>query len=240
MRVARRSASRHVHCSLFTTMIDPHTSVAQTVLAHSACAEVFQRHRIDYCCQGARSIADACSHRGVAVPGLLAELDAAIAARGDSAVAGAALPTPELVDHIVSTHHAYLRRALPFIGGLATKVHRVHGDKEPRLGVVHELCATLADDLDAHLDQEEQHLFPALIAPTGDRAQLTCELAAMFDDHLAIGALLERLRTATDDYTPPAWACTSYRTLFAELASLEDDILRHVHLENHVLMPRFV
>ncbi len=220
-------------------MIDPHTSVAQAVLAHSACAEVFQRHRIDYCCQGARSIADACGQRGVAVPALLAELDQAITARGGDGVAAASLATPALLDHIVATHHAYLRRTLPFVGGLAAKVHRVHGDKEPRLTVVDGLCATLAADLDAHLDQEETQLFPALAAMTGDRAQLADELAAMFADHLAIGALLERLRTATDDYTPPAWACTSYRTLFAELANLEADILRHVHLENHVLMPRF-
>jgi regulator of cell morphogenesis and NO signaling len=38
---------------------------------------------------------------------------------------------------------------------------------------------------------------------------------------------------------PPEWACTSYRTLLSELAALEGDVLRHVHLENHVLMPRF-
>lgn len=220
-------------------MIDPLASVAQTVLAHSACAEVFHRHRIDYCCQGARSIADACDQRGVALPRILAELEDAIAERGDGAISAAALPTPELIGHIVSTHHAYLRKALPFIGGLAAKVHRVHGDKEPRLAEVDALCKTLAADLDAHLDQEEQHLFPGLIAPSGDRRALTAELATMFDDHVAIGELLARLRTITDDFTPPAWGCTSYRTLFAELAALEADVLRHVHIENHVLMPRF-
>ena len=221
------------------TVIDPQTTVAQAVLAHSACAEVFQRHRIDYCCQGGRSIAVACEQRGVALPHLLAELDDAIAARGDGGVAAAALPTPELIGHIVSTHHAYLRRSLPFIGALAAKVHRVHGDREPRLAEVDALCKALTADLDGHLDQEEQALFPALVAAGADRAALAAELAEMIDDHVAIGELLGQLRAATDDYAPPAWACTSYRTLFAELANLEADVLRHVHLENHALAPRF-
>lgn len=47
------------------------------------------------------------------------------------------------------------------------------------------------------------------------------------------------MRDAAEDYLIPDWACTSYRTLFAELERLEGDVLRHVHLENHVLMPRF-
>jgi regulator of cell morphogenesis and NO signaling len=221
-------------------MLDPQTTVAQTVLDHSACAAVFQRHRIDYCCHGDRSIVQACGDRGVDVVGLIAELEAAISERGDGGVEAAALDTSELIGHIVSTHHTYLRRALPFVGGLATKVHRVHGAKEPRLAEVETLCATLATELDAHLDDEEERLFPALGARPVDTRAVRAEFATMFEDHLRVGALLERLRAATDDFTPPAWACTSFRTLFAELANLEADILRHVHLENHVLMPRFV
>ena len=38
----------------------------------------------------------------------------------------------------------------------------------------------------------------------------------------------------------PEWGCSSYRVLMSELEALEGDVLRHVHLENHVLMPRFV
>jgi len=51
--------------------------------------------------------------------------------------------------------------------------------------------------------------------------------------------LLERVRAAGDDFTLPPWACNSYRALFSELAQLEGDVFTHVHLENHVLRPRF-
>jgi len=55
-----------------------------------------------------------------------------------------------------------------------------------------------------------------------------------------VGRALDRIRDLTDDFATPDWGCTSYRLAMAELDDLTTDVLRHVHLENHVLMPRFV
>jgi regulator of cell morphogenesis and NO signaling len=221
-------------------MIDSETLVARAVLDHSETAPVFQRHRIDYCCQGNRTIAAACQDRGVDAGALLAELQAAIAQRGGApGLDAAALSTPALIAHIVDTHHGYLRQALPFVAALGAKVARVHGDRDGRLLALALEIRELIDALEPHLDTEETVLFPALAAATPDRRVIERELASMHADHLEVGATLDRIRTVTDDFTMPDWACTSYRTLFAELAQLEGDVLRHVHLENHVLMPRF-
>ncbi len=100
---------------------------------------------------------------------------------------------------------------------------------------VEELTSTLVP----HLDEEEQSLFPALMARELDRATVAKELGAMQDDHLAVAKLLEQVRLASDDFTLPEWACNSYRTLFAELKQVEEDVFTHVHIENHVLRPRF-
>ena len=54
-----------------------------------------------------------------------------------------------------------------------------------------------------------------------------------------MGTLLARMRVLSDGFTTPEWGCRSYRILMGELETLEGDVLRHVHLENHVLMPRF-
>lgn len=221
-------------------MLDPTITVARTVLDHSETAAVFQRHRIDYCCKGGRSINVAAQDRGLDIGALVSELEQAIAKRhGDAAPDVEGMSTPSLVAYIVSTHHDYLRKALPFVRALAAKVARVHGDHNPRLRDLDTFVAAIADALDPHLDEEEQVLFPALMARNGDASLIRAELATMHTDHLAVGALLEQMRDATEDYQLPDWACTSYRTLFSELARLEDDVLRHVHLENHVLMPRF-
>ena len=50
---------------------------------------------------------------------------------------------------------------------------------------------------------------------------------------------LARIRLLADDFIVPDWACKSYRLMLNELLTLEEDTMRHVHLENHVLMPRF-
>jgi regulator of cell morphogenesis and NO signaling len=222
-------------------MLDPNLTVTRTVLDHSECAPVFQRHRIDYCCKGDRSISAACQERGLDLQGVLSELETAISSRVDGGgTEPATMSTPSLVAHIVSKHHDYLRKTLPFVRGLAEKVARVHGDHNPRLRDLDALVTSLADTLEPHLDHEEQVLFPTLVARGGASPAVAIELATMHADHLLVGETLARMREAAEDYQLPEWACTSYRTLFAELARIEDDTFRHVHLENNVLMPRFV
>lgn len=222
-------------------MIDPEKSVASLVLERSECAPVLQRHRIDYCCRGELSLRAACERVGADLQSLTAELQRAIAERrGPAGADPRELAHGELVDYIVERHHEYLREALPFVQALAAKVSRVHGDSEPRLRELDGVVQSLASTLLPHLDEEETTLFPALTAPKVDAEAAQRELSKMREEHLVVGELLSRVRVTTEDFRTPEWACNSYRTLFAELEQLEGDVLRHVHLENHVLMPRFV
>lgn len=221
-------------------MLSRTETVARIVLDHSECAEVFHRHRIDFCCKGEMTLEAAATARGLVADALLEELRRAVAARTPVAeLDPRALTTPQLIAHIISTHHAYLRTTLPFVDTLAIKVSRVHGDHNPKLVDVARVVAALVAALLPHLDEEEQGMFPAMMVRAPDTAALAPQIAAMWDDHRAVGALLDELRTATENYALPDWACKSYRTLFAELGQLEKDVLTHVHIENHVLAPRF-
>ena len=108
-------------------MISQSQSVASVVLDHSECAEVFARHRIDFCCRGNQSVEEAAKERDVPLDTLLSELRQAVESRKEG---GQGLPvadprslsTPRLVAYIIARHHEYLRRALPFVKGLAAKV----------------------------------------------------------------------------------------------------------------------
>lgn len=222
-------------------MLDPTQSVAGLVLEHSECASILKRHRIDFCCRGEISIEAVCAEKGIDASALLAELSAAIDERkgGASVADPREMSTPALIAHIISKHHEYLRKALPFVLTLSAKVARVHGAHNPRLPELDAVVRALSDALLPHLDDEEQVLFPAMMAKQPDRALLARELDDMNEEHLAVGTLLETMRNATEDYLLPDWACNSYRTLFSELSQLEGDVLTHVHLENHVLRPRF-
>ena len=222
------------------TSLDRRSTVAEIVLEHSECAQVFSDHRIDFCCHGERSLETACAEKDLDVDVVLRKLEIAIAGRANSAVPDPrAMSTPELIAYIVSRHHAYLMTALPFVQTLATKVARVHGDHNPKLLALRDAFAALAATLEPHLREEEGVLFPALRAEPHDPRLVAAELASMDQDHQRVGAMLASVRALADDFAPPDWACGSYRTLMRELAVLEMDTLRHVHLETHVLMPRF-
>lgn len=222
-------------------MLNSQQTVANVVLDHSECAEVFQRHRIDFCCRGDVTVEAAARTRGVDVDALLIELSHAIAERQPGRQQDPrAMSTAQLVAHIVSKHHAYLRKALPMVQQLAAKVGRVHGERNPKLRDLADVVDELAETLLAHLDDEEEALFPALMARGRNDAAAAALLASMVEEHLAVARLFERIRAASDDFAIPEWACNSYRTLFSELAQIEADTLIHVHLENHVLKPRFV
>ncbi|AKU91158.1 DUF542 domain-containing protein [Vulgatibacter incomptus] len=224
-------------------MLDSQKTVAQLVLDHSECAAVFQRHRIDYCCSGQATIATAAEEKRVDLHLLLSELGQAIEERADRAGTGTdprTRSTKDLIGFVIARYHVPLRASLRFVQPLAMKVRRVHGDHNPLLVELDAVVTELAESLVEHMDVEEETLFPALLAEAPDVAVVARELQAMQADHLEVAGLLERMRAAAEDFRLPDWACNSYRTLFAELEKIEADLFEHVHLENHVLMPRFV
>ena len=222
-------------------MLNPEMQVAQIVLDHSECATVLQKHRIDYCCKGHLPLLEACAERGADPKRVLGDLERAIAKRGETGkeLDPRRIPTGELLDHIVRRHHCYLRDTLPFVLPLAEKVARVHGAHNPRLLDVTDAVESLAEMLLPHMDREEQVLFPALASGSPSPALVADELATMYQDHLAVAKVLETLREASEEFAVPEWGCTSYATLFRELSRMVTDTFQHVHLENHVLMPRF-
>ena len=222
-------------------MFDPSQRIAQIVLDHPETAAVFHRHAIDFCCHGNQGLAEACAQAAEDPTAILGELDEAVAStpRTDEPDPRE-LSTPALTHYIIEHHHEYLRSALPLVISLATKVWRVHGERQPSLEALvmglHELEYVLVP----HLEEEEVSIFPMLESDAPDPAAIARMLASMEDEHAAVGELLATIRSVADDYAVPEWACSTFRRLFAELTNLEADIKRHVHLENHVLAPRFI
>jgi regulator of cell morphogenesis and NO signaling len=160
--------------------------------------------------------------------------------KGNSSENPALLPPVELIEHIMSTHHAYLRSELPRLHAMTERVARVHGGHTPSLVEVHEVFTEMAAELDSHLMKEEEILFPAIVEMVGKGTTslpVDGPIACMLHEHDDVGAALSRLRELTNGFNPPPEACNTYRALFAGLAELEDDLHRHIHLENSVLFP---
>jgi regulator of cell morphogenesis and NO signaling len=224
------------------TSIDRAATVAELVVEHPGRARVFERFGIDYCCGGKVSLEHACAARGLdaaAVAGVLEEL-ALDGDEGEEDWSDAALG--DLCDHIVKTHHAYLREELPRLGALVEKVVKAHADAHPELREVEDIFGAIAGELQGHMFVEEAVLFRACrdleTQGSSDVESLAGPVRAMEADHVLTGAGLERLRALTASYTPPPAACNSYIAMLDGLETLERDLHQHIHEENNILFPR--
>lgn len=224
--------------------LDTQTTVGELVRERPARSRVFEQHRIDYCCGGKRPLAEACAERGLDVGDVIRQLQ--ILDQTDQAYIDTdAMGLAELADHIKETHHAYLTEELQRLDFMTRKVAAVHGDSEPRLRQIREVFIPFAEELTLHMVKEEQVLFPmvrqienATETPDFHCGSLANPIGQMEREHESAGDALAQFRLLTDDYTPPEWACNTFRALYDALAELERDMHQHVHKENNVLFPK--
>ena len=154
----------------------------------------------------------------------------------------------ELVDHLETTHHAYLHAELPRLTALADKVTGVHGARHPELADVAEAYARAAGRPGAPPaprgagplpdDPRAGHGHGAAGVPLRDAGQP--DLGDAGRARPGGRAARRRCAALTDGYQPPADGCASYRALYAGLAELEADTHLHVHKENNLLFPAVV
>ncbi len=226
-------------------------TLGDLVHADGRAAIVFEKFGLDFCCGGRRSLAEAARTKSVPVGDVIA----ALAVLGEPAAID--LEPPEwrdldvLVRHLVDHHHAYIRNTSPTIIAWLDRLVERHGDRHPELADVRSTFVAMTEEMSTHMMKEEHIVFPAIgelaaakrlggrrpISPFGTIAN---PIRMMEADHEEAGDLLARLRTLTDGFAPPDGACTTYRSCYAELARYEQDLHRHVHLENNVLFPRAI
>jgi len=215
-------------------------TVGEIVAERPAHSRIFQAFGIDFCCQGGRTLREACETKGIALEAVVEQLEAGSRDKSAPEWNPADLPPAELVTYIVDTHHQFLRDEMPRLLAMATRVAQVHGGHTPSLVKVLEVYQGMMEELSSHLMKEEQMLFPAIIRLTrGEAAAMPLDgpIACMLHEHDDAGADLEKLRELTNGFLPPPEACNTYRALFAGLAEMETDLHRHIHLENAVLFP---
>jgi regulator of cell morphogenesis and NO signaling len=230
-----------------TTLPDltPETRIGELVAARPALARLFEELHIDYCCGGRQTLAAACAAQGLAVPTVLAliEATAAALAAGPAEVDAAAMSLTALADHIELTHHRYLRDELPRLVEMADRVATKHGWRDARLAEMAATVQDLAHDMFTHMEKEEIVLFPLVRqidagVRGGYHATIAEPIQCMEAEHDEAGRAVARLRELTDGFKPDAEACNTHRALLDGLARLEADLHRHVHKENNVLFPR--
>jgi len=214
-------------------------------------ASVFKKYGIDFCCQGSRTIGDACASDQIDDHLVISDLNALLEAPSANTTDYSSWPLDLLADYIEKKHHRYVVEKSLEIKPYLNKICSVHGGRHPELLTIKDHFNATADALAQHMKKEELILFPYVrqmvqaqhdnskweLAPFGT---IENPIAMMMEEHTTEGDRLRQIETLSNHYTPPADACNTYMVTIALLKEFEQDLHLHIHLENNILFPKAI
>lgn len=213
-------------------------------------ASVFKKHGIDFCCKGDRTVEDACAQKNLDAEAVYNDLENLPNGQNGN-TDYTSWPLDLLAEYIEKIHHRYVEEKTPILLAFLDKLCKVHGEHHPELFEIKELFEASAKDLGAHLKKEELVLFPFIknlvkaknngeTAPEAHFGTVENPIAMMTHEHSVEGERLRKIGEITGEYTPPQDACQTYRVTFAMLEEFENDLHKHIHLENNILFPKSI
>ncbi|MEX0983073.1 MAG: hemerythrin domain-containing protein, partial [Bacteroidales bacterium] len=115
-----------------------------------------------------------------------------------------------------------------------------------------EVKAQFADaggNLSSHMHKEESILFPYIRNMEAAKAsdgklpedpRIEGTIREMMEEHLTEGDRFMKISEITDQYQVPPDGCSTFEVTYRTLEEFENDLHRHIHLENNVLFPKAV
>ncbi|WP_339886970.1 iron-sulfur cluster repair di-iron protein [uncultured Flavobacterium sp.] len=214
-------------------------------------ASVFKKYNIDFCCQGNRTINDACEAKKIDEKLVVSDLNALMQSQSDSSIDFKSWPLDLLADYIEKKHHRYVEEKTLEIKPYLDKICRVHGERHPELYEINKHFNATAGELAMHMKKEELMVFPFIRKMVKSQQENTkvetpvfesvqFPIQAMMDEHTTEGDRFRKIEEISNNYTPPQDACNTYRVTFALLKEFEQDLHLHIHLENNILFPKAI
>lgn len=215
-------------------------TIAEIVSDDISTASVFKKYKLDFCCGGGKTVENACKNANINVDDVINDLLNNKSKRDAPNLNFKDWSAEFLADYIVYVHHSYVKQNLSIISEFAEKVANVHGQHEPKTIEIAQLFSTISTELTAHMGKEEFVLFPAIKAkaenPNFEFDEKT--LSLIKDEHEEVGTLIKRIQELSSDFTPPEWACNTFKALYFKLEEFTNDLYQHIHLENNILFPK--
>ena len=212
-------------------------TIAEIVTEDISKAAVFKKYHLDFCCGGGTTIENACKKANIRLDDVLTDLlyDSSknVAHNLDFKQWNAGF----LADYIVNVHHSYVTENIEIINEFAHKVAHVHGSHAPETFEIADIFSKLSRELVTHMFKEENLLFPAIKAKIEDpNFQYDQEVIEILkDEHETAGDFAKKIQQLSNNFTPPEWACNTYKALYHKLNEFINDLYQHIHLENNIL-----
>jgi regulator of cell morphogenesis and NO signaling len=231
--------------------ISPDSIVGEVVKLNFKTAPLFQTRNIDYCCKGNITISDACKEVGINPEQLIQELEIIAVQKDPDSEYFNNLGLGELSDYIVKRHHKYVREIIPVLKKNLEKICNVHGGQHPELFEINKLFTDSAGNLTTHMQKEEIVLFPFIKRlesakegnvplPSSPFGPVSNPIGMMMAEHQVEGNRFNEISKISKNYRIPEDACATYEVTFKQLQDFEDDLHRHIHLENNILFPKAI
>lgn len=225
-------------------------TLAEIVTNDHRTAALFEKYHLDFCCKGRRTLTQACKELNIPAAELVNEL-ANVTAAPDTVTDFNHMSLGELSNYIVSTHHIYVKNEMPQTLAYLQKVASKHGGRHPEMYKITALYTALKEEMELHMQKEEMILFPRISEtekyvldkqhkPPFSLTYLQAPVSVMEQEHDHAGETMSEIRKLTNNYIPPADACTTFRLSYASLEAFERDLHQHVHLENNMLFPKAI
>lgn len=215
-------------------------TIAEIVSDDISTASVFKKYKLDFCCGGGKTVENACKKANINVEDVINDLLNNKSKRDAPNLNFKDWSAEFLADYIVYVHHSYVKQNLSIISEFADKVANVHGQHEPKTIEIAQLFSTISSELTSHMGKEEFVLFPAIKAkaenPNFEFDEKT--LSLIKDEHEEVGTIIKRIQELSSDFTPPEWACNTFKALYFKLEEFTNDLYQHIHLENNILFPK--
>lgn len=223
--------------------------IGQMVAEDYRTASVFKKFGIDFCCQGNRTIEEACEKKGASIPEILKLLNNIERYPTGQEIDFGSWPLDLLTDYIEKKHHRFVVDKSAEIKPFLRKIVEVHGQTHPELlEITNEFEASLGE-LTLHMQREELLLFPFIrkllkAQSNGDEkpkslfGSVENPIEQMQNEHNDEGVRYRKISRLSNGYTAPLDACNTYKLSYALLKEFEDDLHLHIHLENNILFPK--
>lgn len=224
-------------------------TVGELVAGDFRTAAVFSKYGIDFCCKGNVTLDEVCEKKGLDINTIQEEVNAVLDSKSDNNIDFKSWPTDLLIDYIEKTHHRYVEEKSIALLFYLDKLCKVHGQRHPELFEIALHFKICAGELAQHMKKEELILFPFVkkmyyaLRDNNDIEQphfgtVDNPIAMMQDEHENEGERFRKIAQLSNDYNPPADACETYRVTFAMLKEFEQDLHKHIHLENNIVFPK--
>lgn len=231
-------------------VVSSNKTVADYVTENIKTAHIFKKYGIDFCCGGGISVEKACAKNNVDLAILEKEL-AEVDVIKDVIEDYDKWELDFLMIYIENIHHTYVRESLPIISQYANKVAKVHGHHYIEVVEINQLFHEVANELLSHMQKEEQVLFPFIKQlvqaekegrknTTSPFGTVNNPIQMMEHEHESAGNIFKEISRLSNNYTPPEGACNTFRALYAKLEEFEQDLHKHIHLENNILHPKSI